>query len=209
MVTALAVTLAAAAVEIAASRFGGSLFLVADALHLVAHVGIFAVLLLPIGPRHEGREDATTIAVLVLVLFIALGIAIESIRSLLVEKEPPHPLWMTVSLVGLGANLLSAWLFHDPAQHRFSFRAALAHELADASLTIAGLAGAGVIALFGVGWIDPALSLAIVLWLVVWASRLLFRRMREGRGTWEREPATSHGHAHGHAHDHDHQTPRS
>jgi cobalt-zinc-cadmium efflux system protein len=185
VLAALAVTVAAAAVELTASRSGHSLFLVADALHLMAHVGIFAVLLLPIGPRHERREDTSTILVLVLVLVIAGGIAWESLRRL-AEPSPAEvqPAWMAVSIVGLGANLLAAWLFRDPARHRFSFRAALAHELADASLTIAGLAGAVAIHFLGVRWIDPALSLAIVAWLAGWALWLLARRARGGPGAW-------------------------
>jgi Co/Zn/Cd efflux system component len=78
----------------------------------------------------------------------------------------------------------TAYLFADPARQRWSFRAALAHELADGSLTFVGLVGAGAIKLFGWRWVDPGLSLTIAVWLGAWASRLLARRARLGRGAW-------------------------
>ena len=156
-------------------------------MHLLAHLGIFFVLLVRPGTKHGAREDVTTIAVLAIVLVIAIGIGAESVDHLL--ARPDHdasPLAMAMSLLGLGANLLAAWLFRDPARERFSFRAALAHELADASLTIVGLAGAGLIAIAGWWWIDPGLSLLIAAWLLVWASRLLVLRHREGPAAWAR-----------------------
>jgi cobalt-zinc-cadmium efflux system protein len=91
---------------------------------------------------------------------------------------------MLLSILGLGANLTTAYLFADPARTRWSFRAALAHELADGALTVAGLFGALAIAIGGWSWIDPALSLAIAGWLAGWSGRLLLRRIRSGREAW-------------------------
>jgi Co/Zn/Cd efflux system component len=96
----------------------------------------------------------------------------------------PRPSALLFSLCGLVANLVSAWLFRDPAREHWSFRAALAHELSDASLTIVGLLGAAAIAYFHFRWVDPGLSLIIAGWLGLWAGRLLFRRLRGGPGTW-------------------------
>jgi cobalt-zinc-cadmium efflux system protein len=188
VVTALAITVVAAAVELVGARRGNTLFLVADAFHLLAHVGIFIVLLVPTGRRHEWTEDLAATAILCMVAIIALGIAGTSIHRVISEStEPPEPLMMLLSLVGLAANLITAWLFADPAQRRWSFRAALAHELADGGLTVAGLVGAGLIAVLGWGWIDPTLSFAIALWLGAWSGRLLLRRIRLGSGVWALE----------------------
>jgi cobalt-zinc-cadmium efflux system protein len=195
VLAATAVTGIAAAIEISASWASGSLFLTADAFHLLAHLGIFIVLLLPSRGPHEAREDIVTCLVLVLVIAIAGGIMFHSASDLF-TKEPPRPTAMLFSLFGLGANLATAWLFRDPAQERWSFRAALAHELSDASLTIAGLLGAGAIALFHFRWVDPGLSLAIALWLAVWAGGLLLRRIRLGRSAWE-QPEGHASHSHG------------
>jgi cobalt-zinc-cadmium efflux system protein len=187
VLAALVLTIAAAAVELAAARHGHSLFLAADALHLLAHVGIFAVLLLPVRGQHELREDVATVVVLLIVLLVAAGMAWEAISPILAGEVPEvRPAWMLVSLVGLAANVGSAWCLRDPARERWSFRAALAHELADGSLTIVGLIGALAIRLLGWRWIDPALSLAIVVWLAGWALRLLGRRVAKGRDAWAR-----------------------
>jgi len=121
---ALAVTVLAAGAELAGSWTGQSLFLAADAGHLLAHTGIFAVLLIPPGWWHERGEDVATIAVLVLVLAVAVAMARTSIQDLGVPRpEPPAPSVMLLSLLGLGANLTTAYLFADPARQRWSFHA--------------------------------------------------------------------------------------
>jgi cobalt-zinc-cadmium efflux system protein len=182
---ALVVTLLAAGIELAGARRSGSLFLAADAVHLVAHLGIFLVLLIPTATWHELGDDFVTNAVLILILLIALGIARPSVEQLSVAlHEPPRPTFMLLSLLGLGANLTTAYLFRSPAKTRWSFRAALAHELSDAALTVAGLFGALAIKLYGFRWVDPGLSLVIALWLSFWSLRLLARRACIGRVAW-------------------------
>ena len=116
---------------------------------------------------------------------IAIGIMVASIRHMLgASDEPPDPGFMLLSLLGLGANMTTAYLFKSPAETRWSFRAALAHELSDGALTIAGLAGALAIKLFAWYWVDPSLSLVIAFWLGAWSARLLGRRLRLGRSVW-------------------------
>ncbi len=194
VLTAIVITLTAAVVEFAGSWRSGSYFLAADATHLVAHLGIFGVLLIPTR-RHSEREiearaharmdDRTTIAVLALVLCIALGIAAVSVRDLLSGSErETNPAFMLLALLGLGANTATSFLFIDPARTHWSFRAALAHELSDGAMTIVGLVGALAIKLFGWRWVDPSLSLMIGAWLAGWSSRLLLRRLQIGARAW-------------------------
>ena len=182
---ALTVTVFAAAVEWIGSARGNTLFLAADASHLLAHVGIFGVLLIPATRWHDRGDDIATIGVLGIVGSIALGIAVASLRTLAGHpNEPAEPAFMLLSLLGLAANLTAAYVLSDPARIRWSFRAALAHELADGGLTVAGLLGALVIELSGWTWVDPALSLAISFWLGAWSARLLVRRARFGPEVW-------------------------
>jgi cobalt-zinc-cadmium efflux system protein len=185
---AIVITLAAASTEFAGSWYGGSLFLFADAAHLVAHVGIFAVLLIPAARWHERGDEVVTLAVLALVALIALGIIVNSGRELFVPAgELPNPASMLLAVLGLAANLMTALLFAAPSKTRWSFRAALAHELSDGALTVFGLVGALVIHRFGWRWVDPMLSLLIGLWLWFWAGRLLTRWVRHGREAWTQE----------------------
>jgi cobalt-zinc-cadmium efflux system protein len=181
---AACVTVLAAAVEISVARHAGSFFLVADAVHLLAHLAIFVVLLLPQSGRHAIREDVLSCAVLMIVLVIACVIGVESVRALRGSELAPRPAALLFSLFGLMANLITAALFREPAHERWSFRAALAHELSDASLTVVGLVGAVAIAWFHLRWVDPGLSFLIATWLAGWASRLLLRRIRGGSSVW-------------------------
>jgi cobalt-zinc-cadmium efflux system protein len=189
VLVALLVTVLAAGIELVGSWRGRSLFLLADALHLLAHLGIFGVLLLPTGLWHERWEDASAIAVLTLVAAIAVGMTAVSLQALIVDGgAPPQPAVMLLSLFGLTANGVAAWMLTPPARRWWSFRAALAHELSDGAFTLVGLVGAGAIAVFGWRWVDPMLSLGIGAWLAGWAFRLLARRARCGRRIWAEEP---------------------
>jgi len=142
VLAAAGITLLVALIELLGSRFAGSLFLVSDAIHLLAHLAIFTVLLIP---RRRGgdREDLLTCGILVLILFIGAALGRESMEGLLRARPAPAPALLLLSLAGLAANLLTSFLFRDPARVRWSFRAALAHELSDAALTVIALEGAG------------------------------------------------------------------
>ncbi len=181
MAAAATITVLAGGVELFLAHASGSLFLLADAVHLLAHLGIFLVLLIPPGRLHGASEDLSAVTVLVIVVAIAGWVLWISVDHLLHPPEDlPNPLAMLASILGLVANTCSALLFRKPAATHFSFRAALAHEVSDGGMTLAGLVGAACIALFGWRWVDPTLSLAIGSWLGLWAVRLLVRRVRRG-----------------------------
>jgi cobalt-zinc-cadmium efflux system protein len=182
---ALAVTVVAAAIELAGASSGESLFLAADSLHLLAHVAILGVLLVPAARWHDRSEDVAVVSVLSVVLVVSGGITLASLHQLVVAPQaPPEPSLLLLSLLGLVANLATAYLFRRASQTRWSFRAALAHQLSDAAHRVAGLVGAVAIELFAWRWIDPGLSLLIGVWLGVWAGRLLARRVRFGHRAW-------------------------
>src|SRR5215469_7481701 len=83
---------------------GGSFLLFADAVHLIAHLGIFAVLLIPAARWHDRGEELVTLAVLALVALIALGIVVNSARELFVPAgELPNPASMLLAVLGLAA----------------------------------------------------------------------------------------------------------
>jgi len=187
VLVAAGLTIVAAATEMVGSRESGSLFLTADAIHLLAHLGIFSILLMPATRSHERREDLAAIGVLLVIALIACSIVVDAVDRIRAGTTAPPPAFLLLSLVGLGANLATAYLFHDPARTRWSFRAALAHELADASVTVVALLGAAAIAVFGWPWIDPLLTLMVGVWLTAWAGRLLLRRVRFGPRVWALE----------------------
>ena len=188
MFFAAAVTVLAAVVEVVVAQRAGSFFLLADAVHLLAHLAIFGVLLLQRRGGSAVRDDVATCAVLAIVLAIACVIGVDSIRACRASQVEPRPAAFLFSLLGLSANLITAGLFREPSLTRWSFRAALVHELSDASLTLVGLLGAAAIAFFHLRWVDPGLSLVIATWLTIWAGRLLFWRILRGPGVWRSIP---------------------
>ena len=165
---AASLTMAASAIEIAVARIDGSLFLAADAGHLLAHLGIFVVLLV-----HARHEALAVRLVLAIVLAVAVAITSAAVRALLHPTVPPPAGALLVSILGLGANLGTAWLFRGFGRTHLSFRVAIVHELSDGALTIIAFFGAAAIALFRWRWVDPALSLAVGVSLLAWAGRRL------------------------------------
>ena len=177
VLAAAIITLLAGALETWAARLGHSLFLAADSVHLLAHMGVYGALLVPKRVWTGRGEEVRTALVLGVVFVIACAITVASVDGLinLNGHARVEPRIMLMSLVGLGANAVTAWMFRVPSQHQLSFRAAFVHELSDGAMTGVGLLGAGVIAVTGWRWVDPILSLAIGGWLLSWTAKWLCR----------------------------------
>jgi cobalt-zinc-cadmium efflux system protein len=178
VVLAASITLLAAGAELLGSWFGRSLFLVADAVHLLAHMGVYAALLIPSTAWNNRGEQLRTRLVLLVVMAIASGIIAAALRDLLTAPPAADPKAMALSLLGLCANVWTAWILRAPAQSQISFRAALVHELSDGAMTLVGLFGAVLIRFTGWRWVDPALAVGIGLWLLTWVGRMMAKRPR-------------------------------
>ena len=93
----------------------------------VDHRSIASDVRMPVEPPYNDVGEARRS------LRLAVDYVGASRRQLSVALEPPRPSFMLLSLLGFGANLTTAYLFRAPAKTRWSFRAALAHELSDAA----------------------------------------------------------------------------
>ncbi|MES2758334.1 MAG: cation diffusion facilitator family transporter [Pseudomonadota bacterium] len=83
-----------------------------------------------------------------------------------------------VALVGVAVNGVSAWLFMAGSKHDLNIRAAYQHMAADAAISL-GVAVAGVAIMYsGWSWIDPAVSLAIVVLIALSTWALLRESLR-------------------------------
>lgn len=180
---ATGLTLAYAGVEAGVGWWAGSLALVADAGHMVndaAALGLAAVAAWlarrPASARHSygfGRAEflaalINSLALLVLVLWLAAS----AIRRL---HDPQPVVGEAVSLVaavGLGINLLVAWLL-GRGERNLNTRAALLHVLGDLLGSVAALMSGVIVAFTGWTPIDPLLSLVIGALIVVSSLRLL------------------------------------
>lgn len=151
----------------------GSLALLADAGHnlsdvaglLLAWGGALAGRIEP-NPRHTyGWKRATILAAFAnaLLLLVAMGsLAWEAIGRLASPAPAQGVVIMAVAAVGIAVNSATALLFMRGGKHDLNIRGAFLHMAVDA-LVSAGVVVAGALALWkGWNWIDPVVSLAIV-----------------------------------------------
>lgn len=109
-----------------------------------------------------------------LLLMVACGaIALEAVQRF---TEPAPVQGMTVSVVaaiGVAINGFSAWLFLAGSKGDLNLRGAYLHMAADAALSLGVVISGLVIMGTGWTWIDPAVSLAIVVVIVIGTWSLL------------------------------------
>ncbi|QZD86494.1 cation diffusion facilitator family transporter [Qipengyuania psychrotolerans] len=167
-------------IEVIYGWISGSMALIADAGHNLSDV---LALLLAWGasvaakrPPNErftyGYKSSTILAALAnaALLLIAIGaIAYETLHRL---SDPAPVAGMTMVIVagiGIAINAGTAMLFMRGRKHDINIRGAFLHMAADALVSL-GVVLAGIaIILTGAQWIDPAVSLLIVL-VIAWGT---------------------------------------
>ena len=164
--------------EVAAGLWTGSLALLADAGHNLSDV--LALLLAwgatvlakraPAGRRTYGLRKATVLASLAnaVMLLVAVGVIVsEAVRRFSEPAPVETSIVMLTAGLGVVINGATALLFMRGSQSDLNVRGAFLHMAADAAVSLAVVIGAGVIALTGILWIDPALSLGIAAVIVL------------------------------------------
>jgi len=135
----------------------------------------------PDGRYTYGLRSTSILAALVnsMLLLIACGaIAWEAVLRLM---QPSSVAGMTVSVVaaiGIAVNGFSAWLFMAGSKHDLNIRGAFLHMAADAVVSLGVVIGGIAMLRTGWYWIDPALSLVIVLVIVIGTWGLLRDALR-------------------------------
>ena len=181
---AIGLNMAFVIIEFAYGFIAHSTALMADAGHNLSDVlGLVlawgaAVLAksVPTGRYTYGLRGSSILAAMGngLLLMVACGaIAWEAVQRF---AEPAPVAGATVSIVaaiGVLINGFSAWLFLAGSKGDLNIRGAYLHMAADAALSL-GVAVSGLIIMFwGWTWIDPAVSLAIVVVIVLGTWSLL------------------------------------
>jgi cobalt-zinc-cadmium efflux system protein len=163
--------------------------LIADAGHNVSDVlGLIlswtAIVLARKKPNERytyGLRSTSILAALInaMLLLIACGaIAWEAIHRL---NSPPEVAGLTISAVagiGIVVNGLSALLLMKGSQHDVNIRSAYLHMAADAAVSLSVVI-AGLAMLYGQWyWLDPAMSLVIVVVIVLGTGSLLLEAIK-------------------------------
>ncbi|HUL06305.1 MAG TPA: cation diffusion facilitator family transporter [Candidatus Acidoferrum sp.] len=166
------------AVEAAAGVFAHSVALIADAGHNLSDVlGLLlawgAAALARRSPtlRHTyGLRRSSILAALInaAILLVAIGaIAVETLRRFGEPEPVASGSVMLVAAIGIGVNAATAWLFMAGRKSDLNIRGAYLHMAADAAVSLGVVVAALAIGLTGWVWLDPAVSLAIVLVIAV------------------------------------------
>ncbi|MFZ5565157.1 MAG: cation diffusion facilitator family transporter [Thermodesulfobacteriota bacterium] len=185
LLMAMVINLLIPAAQITGGLVAGSMALISDAVH---NLGDFAALVVAYAAHRAGRQGPSLrhsfgmqrLEILAAVINAALlggaalYIAVEAMDRLI----DPFPVNLNIvawlALAGLLGNGLSAILLHRDSAHNLNARGAFLHMVGDTLTSAAVLAGALVMRVADLPWLDPALSLAIVVY-IAWNAVLLLR----------------------------------
>jgi cation diffusion facilitator family transporter len=185
-----------------AEIIGGILFrsmaLVADGLHMATHAAalLIAATAYAFARRraNDGRftfgtgkfGDLAGFTSAIVLAMIALLIACESVARLINPLPIAFNEAIPIATLGLGVNLLSAWLLRDEHDHDhhdhgpdhqhsrdLNLRAAYVHVLADAAVSILAVIGLVIARELGWLWIDAAMGIIGAAVISNWALGLV------------------------------------
>ncbi|BDA84269.1 cation transporter [Aureimonas sp. SA4125] len=191
-------------VEIVAGVAYGSMALVADGLHMSTHA---AAMLIAAGAYFYARKhvansrftfgtgkfgDLAGFASAVILALIALLIGYESFLRLANPVSISFGSAISVAVVGLIVNLVSAWLLKDDHAHHHhghdhghdhdghstgghdnNLRAAYVHVLADALTSVLAIVALTLGSLYGWIWLDPVIGIVGALVIARWSWGLI------------------------------------
>ncbi|HEY0614048.1 MAG TPA: cation diffusion facilitator family transporter [Candidatus Elarobacter sp.] len=169
---ALVATAGVAVLELAGGIRAGSLALVSDAAHVAMDVVALAIAL---AAAVQAKRPAThrqtygfaryeILAALAnggLLTAVTVLIVVEAVRRLLHPALPEAGLMAGVAAIGLAVNVAVGVALTRAPRRSLNVRAAVLHVAGDALGALAVIAGGGLIALTGAGWIDAVLSLLV------------------------------------------------
>ena len=185
--------------EIVVGWFSGSMALLADGWHMATHAAALGIagLAYLFARRQAGNShfsfgtgkfgDLAAFSSAIILAMIAAQVAYESALRLLHPVPIAYGEAIAVATLGLGVNLLSAWLLRDDHDHHHghghsddhhhhhdnNLRAAYVHVLADAATSILAIAALVVAMVSQWVWADPLVGIVGSLVIASWAYGLL------------------------------------
>ncbi len=165
----------------------GSLALLGDAAHMLQDV---VALLLSLGaiiiagrlpsPSRTFGYHRVEIGAAVANGFLLIGVSVMIVFEALARFSHPRPIDSTVmfgvAVIGLAANLAAMYVLHG--SHDLNIRSAFLHVLGDTLSSVAVIAAAIWIAFTGQTFVDPLLSIAIAVLILVSSFSLLREALR-------------------------------
>lgn len=184
LLIALALIASYMVVEVAAGILAGSLALLADAAHMLTDAGAIGLALFAIWvgsrpasiKRTFGYYRTEVLAALfnaVSLWVLAAWIFYEAYHRFREVPEVAGAVVLAAGSVGLGVNLIAAWILHRSAGHSLNVEGAFRHVMADLMGSV-GVILSGVLTLAFGWWIaDPILSVLIGALILISSWRLV------------------------------------
>ena len=197
----VALTLVMMIGEIAAGYLTGSMALLADGFHMATHAGALGIAAAAYGFARRNANnrrysfgtgkvgDLAGFASAMVLGLVSLGIAGESIFRLFEPTTVAFGEATVIAIVGLGVNVLSAFLLmghhghdhghqHDQGHdhhhpHDNNLRSAYVHVLADALTSVLAIAALLAGRYLGWVWLDPAMGIVGSIVIAKWAYNLM------------------------------------
>jgi cation diffusion facilitator family transporter len=179
-------TAATMVVEIIAGWLTGSMALLADGIHMGSHVlaiglswaAYVLVQRLSAKPSFTGNKDkiltlAGYTSGLILLIFAGMIIA-GAIGRFINPRVIEYREAIMIAVIGLGVNVLSAFLLHHDHEERDNnIRAAYLHVLADAVTSVAAILGLVTAMIWGLPYVDSIAALISSAVIIKWSVGLL------------------------------------
>ncbi|WP_369988214.1 CDF family Co(II)/Ni(II) efflux transporter DmeF [Pseudomonas xanthosomatis] len=186
--------------EIAGGWFFNSMALLADGWHMSSHALALGLSLLAYAAARRYARDRRfafgtwKIEILggyssaLLLLGVAGLMAFQSVEHLLSPGAIHYDEAIFIAVIGLGVNLLCAWLLRDDHHHHghdhhhdhghshhhdLNLRSAYLHVVADAATSVLAIVALVAGKLWGASWLDPVMGLVGALLVALWARGLL------------------------------------
>ena len=167
-----------------------SLALLSDAGHMLTDVAGLGMALAAISlanrrSAHPGRtyglyrlEILAALANALLLFGIAGYVLVEAINRFGDAPEIPGLAVLAIATTGLVANLVAYFLLREGARESINVEGAHLEVLADTVGSMGVIAGAAVVAATGWTWVDPAVGVAVGLWILPRTWRLARQALR-------------------------------
>jgi cobalt-zinc-cadmium efflux system protein len=166
------------AVEAIYGWLANSMALLADAGHnlgdvlglLVAWIATVLARRQPSHTHTYGLKRGTILAALAnaVLLLVAVGaISVEALRRLSQPAEVASVTVMAVAAIGIAINGITAWLLFEGRKGDINLRGAYLHMVYDALVSLGVVVAGAAMWLTGWNWLDPVVSLAIAVVILI------------------------------------------
>lgn len=189
LVISIVLNVAITVAEFAAGLWAGSLALLADAAHNLNDAGSLGISLYarrvaardPDRRRTFGYRRAEVIGAfvnLITLVLIALFLLKEAVERYLNPRAIDGELMIVVASIALVANVATAGLLFRSSKGSLNIKSAFVHIVADALASVGVIVGGVLVVFFDLYVVDPILTAAISVYILVQSAQMLRRTIR-------------------------------